>query len=244
MPRVSRAAAGKAVILIAALAGAFALAYTQGWFKYRELSTLAQAVRGARDTPAAAPLFVLMYVVATAFALPGSVLTLAGGALFGLSFGTLLNWLGATIGATVAYFLARVLGKDAVRGILGRHAEKLDKLTGEQGFLNLLRLRLIPIVPFNALNFGAGLVGVKARSYFAATALGIIPGTIVYTYFADALLSGAEGVQAKAFVRVAVAGGLLLLLSFVPTIARKLGWMPRTSAAAQVASAPAHADRR
>ena len=213
------------------LLGTFLLARSQGLFRYRDLATLAEAVRGARDMPAAAPLFVLIYVAATTVGLPGSVLTLAGGAIFGVAGGTLLNWLGATIGATSAYLLARALGEDAVRGLLGKHAAALDKLSGARGFLTLLRLRLIPIVPFNALNFGAGLAGVKGRPYISATALGILPGTAIYTYFADALLSGAEGAQEEAFVRVAIAGGLLVLLSFVPAVARKLGWLPDASTA-------------
>ena len=205
MPKVPGAALLKLALLVAVLVGAFLFARSQGWLMYRDLGALADAVRGARELPGAAPLFVLIYTGATAFGLPGSVLTLAGGAMFGVALGTLLNWIGATLGATLAYLLARALGEDAVRGILGKHAGALDKLAGAQGFLTLLRLRLIPIVPFNALNFGAGLPGVKPRSYTAATALGIIPGTAVYTYLADALLAGAEGVQQQAFGRVAIA---------------------------------------
>jgi len=198
-------------------------------------------VRELRGTPGVAPGFVVAYAIAAGLGLPGSVFTLAGGALFGTLLGTLLNWIGATIGATIAYLIARSLGRDAVRKLLGKHAGALDRAVADGGFANLLRLRLIPIVPFNALNFGAGLAGVPLRSYVLATALGILPGTAVYTFFADALLSGAAGARQDALVRVGIAGGLLVLLSFVPALARRLGWVGPAAAltvAVTVADAP------
>jgi uncharacterized membrane protein YdjX (TVP38/TMEM64 family) len=86
----------------------------------------------------------------------------------------------------------------------------------------VLRLRLLPLVPFNVLSFAAGLAGVPFRPYLAATALGILPGTIVYTYFADSLLAGVEGASRQAFARVAAAGALLLAVSFGPALVRRL----------------------
>lgn len=123
-------------------------------------------------------LFVVAYAVTAGFGLPATAFTLAGGAIFGTALGSLLNWIGATLGALTAYGLARQLGSSAVRNLLGRHARLLESLTGKTGFAALLRLRLIPIVPFNALNFAAGLAPVPFRSYALSTALGIIPGTI------------------------------------------------------------------
>jgi uncharacterized membrane protein YdjX (TVP38/TMEM64 family) len=179
---------------------------------------IAERIRGFRELPGAPLLFILLYAALVMLALPGSSLTLAGGAVFGFGVGSLLNWLGATLGAAGAYFLASALGRDAVRSFLGRRAGSLDRFVADHGFLAMLRLRLIPLVPFNALNFGAGFAGVAARDYLLATALGIIPGTLVYTYFADALLSGVEGASRAAWLRVAVAGALLVILSFVPTL--------------------------
>jgi uncharacterized membrane protein YdjX (TVP38/TMEM64 family) len=171
-----------------------------------------------------------VYALLVMLALPGSSLTLAGGAVFGFGLGSLLNWIGATIGAAGAYALARGLGRDALRALLGRRAAALDRLLDEHGFLAMLRLRLIPLVPFNALNFGAGFAGVRASDYLIATAVGIVPGTLVYTYFADALLSGAAAAERQAYVRLAIAAGLLILLSFVPALARKLGLARKATA--------------
>ncbi|GAC1692065.1 MAG: hypothetical protein NVS9B3_10630 [Gemmatimonadaceae bacterium] len=208
-------------VLLAVLGVAFLLARQLGLLQ--SPTQLADRIRRLRDIPGLPALFVVAYIVATALAIPGTALTLAGGALFGFGWGSLLNWLGATGGAVVAYGLARALGQDAVRSVLGRRADRFGRLTEEHGLATMFRLRLLPLVPFNALNFGAGFAGVRVRDYILATALGIIPGTVVYSYFADALLSGASSARHDAFVRLLIASALLMTLSFLPAIARRLG---------------------
>ncbi|MFQ5538095.1 MAG: TVP38/TMEM64 family protein, partial [Gemmatimonadota bacterium] len=181
------------------------------------------AVGWLRQSPWAPVVFVAAYAGATALALPGSVLTLAGGAVFGLWWGTLYNTLGANLGANLAFWIARSLGRDGVRALAGNRLDALDRATASYGFQGLLTLRLIPVVPFNALNFGAGLTGISWPAYAAATLIGILPGTFVYTMFADALLAGSTEASRQAFIRVLISGGLLVALSFLPTLARKLG---------------------
>lgn len=216
----------KLAIFVGVLLAAWFGARWLGLFEYLDVARVSEVIRGAREHWWAAPAFVALYAVVATLGLPGTPLTLAGGALFGFAAGTGLNWLGATIGATGAFLLARALGSGAVRALLGKRADALDRVVGDGAFASLLRLRLIPVVPFNALNFGAGLAGVRPGAYIASTALGIIPGTAVYTYFADALISGVEGARQAAFTQVAIAGALLVALSFVPALARKLGWLP------------------
>jgi len=171
-----------------------------------------------------APVFVLTYAALTTVAFPGGALTLAGGALFGLGLGSLLNWTGAVLGACTAYGFARLVGGRAVETLLGRHASALRQLReggGGHGFWSIFRLRLIPLVPFNALNIASGIARVPFRSYALATALGIIPGTVIYTYFADSVLAGVSGARRHALLNVLIAGGLLLALSFVPAIVKR-----------------------
>ncbi|MFN2564678.1 MAG: TVP38/TMEM64 family protein [Gemmatimonadaceae bacterium] len=208
--------------LAAVLAAAAYAAYRLGLFELRDPGRLGDAIRRARDVPALPLLFVLGYTTATVFGVPGTVFTLAGGAIFGTLLGSLLNWTGATLGALGAYALARRLGSPAVRNLLGRHARALDVLTSRAGFATLFRLRLIPVVPFNALNFAAGLAPSPFRAYAVSTALGIVPGTVVYTYFADSLAAGVTGARQRALVHAAIAGALLIALSFVPPLARRL----------------------
>jgi uncharacterized membrane protein YdjX (TVP38/TMEM64 family) len=219
-------ARGRAYIRLAVLVAILAVggytAYRLGFFELRDPKRLAAAIERMRDVPALAMLFVIGYALATVFGVPGTVFTLAGGAIFGTLLGSLLNWAGATLGALGAYVLARRLGSDAVRKLLGRRAGALDALTSKADLATLFRLRLIPVVPFNALNFAAGFARVRFRAYALSTALGIIPGTVVYTYFADSLVAGVTGARQRAFVHVAIAGALLIVLSFVPALARRL----------------------
>ena len=100
---------------------------------------------------------------------------------------------------------------------------RLDTVAGRHGFRGLLVLRLIPAVPFNVLNFGPGLTAMTWKAYAGATALGIIPGTAVYTLFADALLQGSQDASRTAFGRVLLAGVLLAALTLIPAVLKKRG---------------------
>jgi uncharacterized membrane protein YdjX (TVP38/TMEM64 family) len=210
------------------------VARATGVLEYLDIARVNEVIGRARESPWAAPVFVVTYAALTALGLPGTVMTLAGGTIFGVVWGTTLNWLGATIGATGAFFLARTLGGGALSALLGKRAAVLERIAGDGAFAAILRLRLIPIVPFNALNFGAGLAGMRPWPYITATAIGIIPGTAIYTYFAGSLIEGVEGARAAAFTNVAIAAALLIALSFLPALARRLGWI--TAAAILVAS--------
>ena len=194
-----------------------------------------EVVEWLRGHPWAPAIFVAIYASATALAVPGTILTLGGGAIFGFWWGTLLNMIAANIGANAAFAIARALGRDGVRHLVGSDSTALDKLDNvvkRHGFQGLLTLRLIPLVPFNALNFGSGLMPLRWRTYSLATLIGIIPGTAVYTFFADSLLQGSQEASREALVRVAIAGALLVLLSFLPALLKRLnirlpGMMPR-----------------
>lgn len=179
-----------------------------------------ELLRGSMWAPL---IFIAIYAGATALAIPGTVLTLAGGALFGVWWGTLINWFAANLGANLAFGEARALGKDGLEKLLGDRAGSLEKATKDHGFQGLLTLRLIPLVPFNALNFGSGLTGISWGAYALATAVGILPGTAIYTFFADSLLQGSQEASRSALVRVLIAGGLLVLLSFLPRLLKKAG---------------------
>jgi uncharacterized membrane protein YdjX (TVP38/TMEM64 family) len=126
--------------------------------------------------------YVALYILGTVFLLPGVILSFIGGLLFGVWEGTLYTWIGATIGATAAFFLARLLGREFVNQLLGGKFRSLDDRVRERGFVSVFLLRLVPLFPFNGVNFGCGLTSVRPRDYVLATALGIIPGTFVYQY--------------------------------------------------------------
>jgi uncharacterized membrane protein YdjX (TVP38/TMEM64 family) len=189
-----------------------------------------EAARGSVWLPA---LFVVGYAAATAFALPGSILTIVGGAVFGFWWGSLLNSIGANLGASAAFGFARLLGREGIEKLVGARLQGLDRATAQHGFFGLLVLRLIPLVPFNALNFGSGLTAMRWRDYALATVIGILPGTLVYTFSADALMQGATGASGDARTRLWIAAGLFLLLSLVPLVARRLGFRVPTRSSSE-----------
>ncbi|HWC26626.1 MAG TPA: TVP38/TMEM64 family protein, partial [Solirubrobacteraceae bacterium] len=135
-----------------------------------------------RSTGVAGPLvFVGLYVALTVVLVPGTLLTVAGGVLFGVALGTALSVVSATLAATACFSIGRRLGRAQVEQIAGRRVGRLDEWIARNGFAAVLYVRLIPLVPFNVLNYVAGVSAVDLRSYVAATALGIIPGTFAYT---------------------------------------------------------------
>ena len=222
-PRSKAAGLRRLGLFLLVVAIASLVAWRLGVFELTNRETLAAALVKARSVPYPPLLFVAAYAVAVTFGLPATAFTLAGGALFGLGAGLLLNWIGATIGALLAYSFAGALCGESCRALLGRRAEALEQMAVAHGFLGTLRLRLIPVVPFTLLNYGAALAGVRRRDYLLATAIGIIPGAAVYTYFAESLVQGIEGAGRQALVNVTIAGALLILLSFVPTLVQRLG---------------------
>lgn len=181
------------------------------------------AIDWLRASRAAPLIYIAAYATATTLAIPGSFLTLAGGAIFGVVQGTIYTTIAANIGANAAFGVARYLGRGGIERLAGDRLAKLDRATANHGFRGLLTLRLIPAVPFNALNFGSGLTSIRWPTYALATAIGIFPGTVVYTMFADALLAGSREASQGALIRVLISGALLILLSFLPTIAKKFG---------------------
>lgn len=123
----------------------------------------------------------LLYAVATVLLLPGSVLTIGGGILFGTLWGTVVNLLGATAGASLAFLFARYLGRNFIAGKMKGKWAGLDRKTEENGFMTVLYLRLIPLFPFNFLNYGLGLAKLTFRDYCWATLIGMLPACFVYT---------------------------------------------------------------
>lgn len=130
--------------------------------------------------PGAPALFVQLYAVATLAPLPENVLTAAAGLLFGLLAGVLIVLLGALLGAVVAFALGRALGRGAVERITGTRVARVDALLSRHGLLAVLGVRLVPVLPFTAINYGAGLTAVRFRDHLLGTALGIVPGTIAF----------------------------------------------------------------
>lgn len=134
----------------------------------------------AEAGPAAPVLFVLLYAAASLAPVPKNVLSVLGGLLFGLGTGVVLVLAGALLGAGAAFGLGRALGRAAVERFTGTGVARVDALLRRRGLLAVLGLRLVPLVPFTALNYAAGLTAVRVRDYALGTVLGMLPGTLAF----------------------------------------------------------------
>ncbi len=128
--------------------------------------------------------FVAGYALAVVAMVPGAILTLAGGAIFGLVEGTLYVFGAAFLGSAAAFLVARHLARGAVERRLGSHPRfaSIDRAVAQEGLKIVFLLRLSPVFPFNLLNFGLGLTQIRFRDYLTAS-LGMIPGTVLYVYY-------------------------------------------------------------
>jgi uncharacterized membrane protein YdjX (TVP38/TMEM64 family) len=127
--------------------------------------------------------FIFIYVVSTVAFLPGSVLTLGAGVVFGVGLGSIYVFVGATIGAIAAFLVGRYLAREWIsKKIAGNQKfAAIDKAVAREGFKIVLLTRLSPIFPFNLLNYALGVTGVSLKDY-ALGSVGMIPGTVMYVY--------------------------------------------------------------
>lgn len=144
--------------------------------------------------PLAPAAFILGYAVATVAFIPGSALTLAAGAIFGVVAGTIYTLVGATLGASAAFLIARYVARGAIeRRVAGNpRFAAIDRAVGREGFKIVALLRLSPVLPFNLLNYALGLTRVRFLHYLAASAA-MLPGTLLYVYSGAAVGELAQG---------------------------------------------------
>ncbi|MHB8202696.1 MAG: TVP38/TMEM64 family protein [Desulfomonilaceae bacterium] len=165
------------------------------------------------------PIFVaLFYVVACVFLLPGSVLTLGAGFLFGVPMGLVSAWTGATLGACAAFIVGRTLARDWVASKVSGNPKftAVDEAVGREGFKIVLLLRLSPVFPFNFLNYALGLTKVSFGKYALASFIGMLPGGLMYVYFGSVARSLADVAAGK--VQGGWAGQVFFWLGLAATI--------------------------
>ena len=171
--------------------------------------------------PAAPFAFVGAYAAATVLFVPGSALTLAGGALFGPLAGTLYSLAGATLGATAAFLVSRHLARDAVTRRLHGKAAAIARGVDEEGWRFVAFVRLMPLLPFNALNYALGLTRIPLWHYVAASFAAMLPGAAAYAYLGYAgreALAGPDDLIKNGLI----AAALLAAAVYLPRLARRL----------------------
>ncbi|MFP4072052.1 MAG: TVP38/TMEM64 family protein [Desulfovibrionales bacterium] len=172
--------------LVVAVAAVIVLFFALDLDRYLTLAYLKQTREQfqtlyASHTPVVLGAFFLIYVVATALSLPGAaVLTLAAGALFGFWTGLVLVSFASTIGATLAFVLARFLLRDWVQHKFGKKLEKINTGVEREGSFYLFTLRLVPVFPFWLINLAMALTPIKTWTFYWISQVGMLPGTAVY----------------------------------------------------------------
>jgi uncharacterized membrane protein YdjX (TVP38/TMEM64 family) len=171
-------------------------------------------------------IFIVVYVVATVLFVPGSVLTLGAGALFGLIWGSIYVSIASTLGATCAFLVGRYLARHAINRKIERNARfaAIDKAVANEGWKIVGLTRLSPVFPFTLLNYAFGLTRVSLRHYVFASWIGMMPGTVMYVYIGSLAQAGTGQRSRTAGEWTLYGVGLLatiLVTIFVTRIARK-----------------------
>ncbi|MFH1215325.1 MAG: TVP38/TMEM64 family protein [Pseudomonadota bacterium] len=163
-----------------------ALFYFFGLEQYLTLKYLKESQAGFAELYARKPFTVIgtymfIYILATALSLPGAViLTLSGGALFGLLYGTVIISFASTIGATLACLVSRFLLRDWVQKKFGERLAPINRGIEQEGGFYLFTLRLVPVFPFFLINLAMGITRIPLPQYYWVSQIGMLPGTIVY----------------------------------------------------------------
>lgn len=217
-------------LLLGVTAGAAALALV--WFLGRSVgAALPELAARVASLGTLGPVaYVLAYAAFTVALIPGSILTVAAGALFGLARGTAYALLGATAGAVGAFLISRHAARPQVERRIASDPrfERLDRAVGREGLKVVFLLRLSPIFPFTLLNYALGLTRVRLSDY-AVASVGMLPGTLLYVYYGKlagdvAAIAAGAPVERGPWYLVSIGAGLLatLVLSvFIARLARR-----------------------
>jgi len=206
---------------IAALIAAFFIFDLQNYLTLETLKAQQEAIGAYRSNHPGmtVAIYALIYIAVTGLSLPGAaILTLAGGAVFGLLWGTVIVSFASTIGATLAFLAARFLFRDAVKSRFGERLQAIDKGVAKEGALYLFTLRLVPVFPFFVINLAMGLTNLKTQTFYWVSQVGMLAGTIVYVNAGTQLgqLKSLSGILSPGLI------GSFVLLGIFPLIANKI----------------------
>ena len=226
---------------VAVILAGLAFGYVKGWHRYLSLDMLVES----RDMLSAfvesnlllaALAYILIYIVAVAFSFPGaSLLTIGGGFMFGWLTGGILTAIAAPIGASIIYLVAKSAVGDFLVDMMKKNAGKRIKQLAEgfeeDAFNYLLTIRLAPVFPFWVINIAPAIFNVPLRTYFIATAIGILPGTFAYAFLGEGIDSVIAAQQAAGTElqvgdlvtpEITAAFLFLAIVALIPTIIKKV----------------------
>ncbi|MGR9014926.1 MAG: FAD-dependent oxidoreductase [Gammaproteobacteria bacterium] len=209
------------LVVISALIAAFFVFDLQSYLTLEALKAQQDAIGIYRsNNPVmAVAIYALIYIAVTGLSLPGAaILTLAGGAVFGLLWGTLIVSFASSIGATLAFLAARFLFRDTVKSRFGERLQAIDAGVAKDGALYLFTLRLVPVFPFFVINLAMGLTNLKTQTFYWVSQVGMLAGTLVYVNAGTQLgqLESLSGILSPGLI------GSFVLLGIFPLIANKI----------------------
>ena len=183
-------------------------------------ATLIQFFSVTDSSPAlSVSLFIIAHIIANSVGVPGTVLVIVGGAVYGLWWGTVWSVIGATLGAVGAFLLARYWLHDRFQKRFAHRPlfKKINDTLCAEGLSCVLLIRFSPVSPFNVVNFVFGLTPVPVKTYALGTLIGIVPGTMVYTWLG---VTGAEAMSGGDLLPLFCCLAILMLLSGLPLLIR------------------------
>jgi len=166
-------------------------------------------------------IYILIYSIVPSILIPGTPLTIAGGILFGPVYGSIYTAIGATVGASVAFLIARYLAREFIVRLLKKNEKLniLDKEVERQGWKIVAFTRLIPLFPFNLLNYAFGLTSIRFGHYVLASFIFMLPAIIAFVVFSSSFLDLLTGKASNEFLIGII---LIVIISIIPIVYRKI----------------------
>jgi uncharacterized membrane protein YdjX (TVP38/TMEM64 family) len=221
--RLRRKLLVRIAILALILGTASLIAWRLGYFQLLANGGLRRLMDRLHQVPWIGPLYVVGFGIIAGLGIPLTPLILLAGALFGFFEGAVVAWIGLILGTSGAYLMARLIGGASVSRLLAGHEDVVERLSGRRGFLTLLRLRAIPLIPSILLDYAAGTARMEYAAYAGATMIGALPSTVIYVFLASRVATGlTTGAAHQALMWSLGAGLVMVTMSFTPALVRRL----------------------
>jgi uncharacterized membrane protein YdjX (TVP38/TMEM64 family) len=215
--------AKKRIIIITIFLVVILILYRVGAFGYISLENIENIQNWIESYGVLGPvIYVIFYIFASIFFLPGLPITVLGGVLFGPLMGTIYTVIGAGLGMSAAFLVARYAFRESIETRFGESPifKKIDQGVNNQGWRILMITRIIPIFPFNIQNYVYGLTSIGFWKYSILSTIFIIPGTAAYTLSAGAIASG-EGLSSKNLIYLGIGVFCFAFISLIPKFLKK-----------------------
>jgi len=215
----------KLIVAVAVIAAVVALMKYFGLFRYVSMENIMNLKAWIDSLGAIGPLvYIVLFIAACLFFLPGLPIALLGGLAFGPILGTVWASIGSTLGATAAFLVARYVARDMVEGWAQSNPvfKKIDDGVAAQGWRMLMITRLVPLFPFNIQNYAYGLTKIGLPTYFLVSWICMLPGAIAFTFMGGSIVSG-QGNLGKTFMYLGIGAVVFVIISLIP------GWIKKRS---------------